>query len=616
MAKATIFKDVFNTSTPHYIGVNQLLKRIAEGNSKDTVDKIRKLKSEGKDYVSIKKSLPSAIFSGEGRTGIKKVYESGKKKGVEYISYRENESITEHSGYAVLDFDHVDVESTKSQLKQDPYIYAAWVSPSGDGVKALFRLPQDIQKHSEYYESFIQRYPSLDSTSRNIARLCFESYDPDIYINRNAKVWDKRVSREEVVERKERASTRKARNIISTIRTIIRGSLNGEKHNTLLRAANLAGGYIATGALDEAEAISVMEQEIQALSPKDFSQAQKTIKDGIENGKRMPLHEVKKWEKEVQFVKREDGEYDFIASNEEMDEYEQALINGTLEMGLPLIPELDTAWMLKKHHLVWFGGIDNVGKSFILWYLAVLSAMKHGWKTLVFSAENKDAQVRKKMKEFYIGKPITQMTQQERDDASAFFDEHFRIMTNKKMYTWEDFLLHAEVYYDEKWQYDVLIAEPYNSMDVPASMDGHRHNLNTLNRLRVFKENYSTVWIADHAATQAARNKDGDGHIIAPWKSDIDGGQLKSNKTDDFIILHRKVSHETEWNVTEFHSQKIKDVESGGLPTLKDSPIRFIINRNYCGFTVSGKDVVLEHWSKAHSPKVMDVDAMYEGDSL
>ena len=616
MAKATIFKDVFNTSTPHYIGVNQLLKRIAEGNSKDTVEKIRKLKSEGKDYASIKKSLPSAIFSGEGRAGIKKVYESGKKKGVEYISYRENESITEHSGYAVLDFDHVDVESTKSQLKQDPYIYAAWVSPSGDGVKALFRLPSDIKNHSEYYESFIQRYPKLDSTSRNIARLCFESYDPDIYINTNAKVWDKRVSKEQVVERKERASSRKSRNIISTIRTIIRGSLNGEKHNTLLKAANLAGGYIATGALDEAEAISVMEQEIQALSPKDFSQAQKTIKDGIDNGKRMPLHEVKKWEKEVQFVKREDGEYDFIASNEEMDEYEKAIIDGTLEMGLSLIPSLDRAWMLKKNHLVWFGGIDNVGKSFTVWYLAVLSAMFHGWKTLIYSAENKDAQVRKKMKEFFIGKKLLDMTDIERDMADNFFKDHFRIMTSKKMYTWDSLLIHAEVYFDEGWDYDVLIAEPYNAMDIPSNLDGHRHNLKALNALRVFKENYCTVWVADHANTTAARNKDGDGHVIAPWKSDIDGGQLKANKADDFNILHRKVSHETDWMFTEFHSNKVKDVETGGKPTPKDNPVRFRMNENMCGFTVDGRDVVLEYWMKMHSPSVINPDEEYQGGSL
>ena len=74
MAKATIFKDVFNTSTPHYVSVEQLLKRIAEGNSKKTVEQVRELKSQNKDYASIKKSLPSAIFSGEGRKGIEKVY--------------------------------------------------------------------------------------------------------------------------------------------------------------------------------------------------------------------------------------------------------------------------------------------------------------------------------------------------------------------------------------------------------------------------------------------------------------------------------------------------------------------------------------------------------------
>ena len=614
MAKATIFKDVFNTSTPHYVSVEQLLKRIAEGNSKKTVEQVRELKSQNKDYASIKKSLPSAIFSGEGRKGIEKVYESGKKKGQKYISFRENESITNHSGYAVLDFDHVDVEATKNQLKQDPYIYAAWQSPSGDGVKALFRVPEDVKKHSEYYESFIQRYPKLDSTSRNISRLCFESYDPDLYINKDAKVWDKAITREKANEQKASVSNRRNRLILSTLATMVRSSYDGNKHEELLKAANLAGGYIAAGRLDEQEAINLLMQEISAKNPKNMGQAEKTIQDGIAHGKSMPLHELKKNEKAVQFSKREDGEYDFIASDEEMDAYEQAWIDGTLEMGLSVHPRLDAAWMLKRHHLVWFGGIDNVGKSLILWYLSVISSMQYGWKFLIFSAENRDAQVRKKLKELYIGKPLIDFSSDDSERAREFVKGHFRIMTNKKLYTWSDFLLHAEVYFDEGWEYDCLIAEPYNAMDIPRTSDSHRHDIETLNKLRVFKENYCSIWIADHAGTQAARNKDENGHIKAPWKSDVSGGQIKANKADDFVILHRKVSHETDWMFTEFHSVKIKDTETGGKPTPKDHPVRLRANADLCGFTIDGNDAVSSYWARQKAGVVQSPDEEWNGE--
>lgn len=593
----TFFKNGYELLDAHYVQVFTALNRIKDGASKKLINEIREIVSEGKDAGKKKMYLPSVVFSGKCEKEIEKEYQTGVKKGKKYLSKRENESVTEHSGFFVLDFDKVDPEKKKLQLKNDPYIFSAWVSPSGNGVKALVRCPKSIEKHSLYYDSFIKRYPELDTTSRNICRLCFESYDPDIYINRESKVWDKTFTKEIKKTNDEYRRDNRNNQIVSVAVGMVRSSIDGEKHDILLKASKLLGGYVAIGRIDEGYAEQVLTEEIQAKGIKDINGAIKTIKDGIDYGKRQPIHETKKIEKAQTFLKRDDGEYDFIASDSEMDDYEKALIEGTLEMGLPLyISKLDDHWMIKKNQLVFFGGIDNIGKSFNAWYVAVLSAMHHGWKFLIYSSENRDSMVRKKLKEFYIGKPLTEMNQKQRDVSSEFVRKHFKIMTSKKIYTWDEILMRAEIVFDEGWEYDSFLVDPYNSITMSADVSGHFHNLTSLNSIRVFKENYCSVWICDHVNTTAAREKDNDGFVKVPWKSALDGGQLKPNKTDDFIMLHRLVNHPTDWMFTEWHVMKIKDIESGGRPTMKDDPIRMKMNKNMCGFTIDNIDPVQVYW--------------------
>jgi hypothetical protein len=51
---------------------------------------------------------------------------------------RKDELIVSHSGFIVLEFDDVDdVETLKHELIAKEFIKATWVSPSGNGVKAL-----------------------------------------------------------------------------------------------------------------------------------------------------------------------------------------------------------------------------------------------------------------------------------------------------------------------------------------------------------------------------------------------------------------------------------------------------------------------------------------------
>lgn len=611
--KVTIFKDGFDVIDAKYTSLSVVLGRIKDGSSKDKVEAIRELvatlpevddlkkKSVEKRIASLKLSLPSVMFHGKFDREVEKEYKSGPKKGQKYLSKREDASISEYSGLLILDFDKCDAYAKKLQLIADPYVYACWISPSGNGVKAVVVCPRKFQNHYAYYDALIDRYPELDTTSKSISRLCFESYDPEIHINKNALIWDKMITKEQKEKVTIARSQRRNDKILDVARTMIKNSVDGEKHDVLIKASRYLGGYVATGRLNETEAVDVLMDAIQKKDILDLKGAQDAIAAGIEYGKEAPLYETKKIEQSQEFVQRSDGSYDFLASEDDMDEYEQAFLNGTLEMGLSTGSYfLDRYWLLKKNTLVWVAGLDNTGKSFIMWYMATISAMLHDWKVLIHSAENNDGQLRKKIKEFYLGKTLKDASPSELALAKEFFGSHFKIMTSKRMHTAEELLMKSEIVHDEGFEFDVLIIDPYNSLDVMPNVDSYRNDISVCNKLRLFKENYSAVWVIDHINTNAARNRDNDGKMKMPIKADVTGGNMKANKTDDFIIVNRDTKGE-DWMYLQWSVDKIKDTETGGKTTQTGDPVMIRMNPNKCGYEIANEDIVKLYWQRHES---------------
>src|SRR5262249_18742987 len=66
-----------------------------------------------------------------------------------------------------------------------------FLSPSGDGLKTVFRVGADASKHADSFRA-IQKYVrevcgvEIDESCKDLARLCFMSYDPALYVNPNA----------------------------------------------------------------------------------------------------------------------------------------------------------------------------------------------------------------------------------------------------------------------------------------------------------------------------------------------------------------------------------------------------------------------------------------------
>ena len=74
--------------------------------------------------------------------------------------------------------------------------------------------------------------------------------------------------------------------------------------------------------------------------------------------------------------------------------------------------------------------------------------------------------------------------------------------------------------------------------------------------------------------------------------ADVEGGGKWGNRADDVITIHRYTQHQHEWNISQLHVRKVKEVETGGKPTPIDSPICLKMLPGNAGFTCAGIDVM------------------------
>lgn len=161
--------------------LQQALDRIRNGASRELIEQIRPLATKD-ERDKVKFWLPAVTFAGT------------------FKDSRKNENLLHASGLACMDWDHLgDPEMFRDFIIENDYILAAWVSPSGDGVKALVKIPKvkNDAEYKQYYESLLQEFPdaNADKKTKDVQRLCFESWDPDIKTKefKDAKLFEKKI---------------------------------------------------------------------------------------------------------------------------------------------------------------------------------------------------------------------------------------------------------------------------------------------------------------------------------------------------------------------------------------------------------------------------------------
>ena len=158
--------------------VENALNEIQAGKYFKEIKSIRESLS-GEEKKEKKCALKGYVFTGE-------------------FSRRKMEYLTNYSSLCILDFDHIqcnDIEEAKEEIFKNEYVFAAWISPSGDGIKAIIQFdysafesdenPNYGLLHKEAYRQLSEKNIfgyELDESGSDVSRLCFTSSDAKLKI--------------------------------------------------------------------------------------------------------------------------------------------------------------------------------------------------------------------------------------------------------------------------------------------------------------------------------------------------------------------------------------------------------------------------------------------------
>jgi hypothetical protein len=232
-------------------------------------------------------------------------------------------------------------------------------------------------------------------------------------------------------------------------------------------------------------------------------------------------------------------------------------------------------------------GIANVGKSLFTWYLAMLSAAIHGWKWIIYVAENDYEHCVRSLVQFHQGKWIQDISNDDYKKALAFVDKHFVIIKNTSVYSASEVCSIAEyLHFDPNiGPFNAFVIDPYNSLTAETRISeglkrvsSTKHDLDyeVMSSFRSFcKKTGMALYLNCHTGTEKARMVQQSGK--APNMYDVEGGGKFANRADDFITTHRNTKDPERSMITEMHVDKIKTTETGGRPTSADGPVEFFL---------------------------------------
>ncbi|HUX95517.1 MAG TPA: BT4734/BF3469 family protein [Bacteroidales bacterium] len=162
----TVFPSIFEPLKPSCSSLEDVIKRIRNGHSRLIVEQVRGAVSKS-ERERLKKRLPAICFSGT-------------------FTQRNDNSLVNHSGFAVLDYEDVPA-SFKSIICKNPYVRACFVSPTGTGLKVVIKI---MGEHTDTCRRLGEYFPSDGlHLQTDVSRVCFESWDSDIYYNSDSAVF-------------------------------------------------------------------------------------------------------------------------------------------------------------------------------------------------------------------------------------------------------------------------------------------------------------------------------------------------------------------------------------------------------------------------------------------
>jgi len=173
------------STEPRPVYADKILRAIKSGRWEKQIKEIRRLfftrtvqihdpKAARLAVDPLKKKLPAILWSGR-------------------FSHRANDGLIQHSGLIGADLDSLgdELADVRAQLVSSQHVLAVFRSPTGKGLKVIFCVPRDAQKQLNSFRAVEKHVLDLtgiqiDQSRKDLAGMCFVSFDPELYYNPNA----------------------------------------------------------------------------------------------------------------------------------------------------------------------------------------------------------------------------------------------------------------------------------------------------------------------------------------------------------------------------------------------------------------------------------------------
>jgi hypothetical protein len=592
--QVTIFKNIFSKE-PHFITVDKALERIKLGASKALVLDIR-LALDKEKANKLKLNLPSICFSG--------------KFGVD----RKDEQLVQHSGFLVLDFDDIsDLRDKQTEIIQKDFVYACWVSPSGNGLKALVKIA-DGKKHREHFQSLQEIFPEIDRSGINVSRVCYESFDPDIYVNEKAVVFTKAKKIEKIVvnEIETIDDSENFRRILKWLTNKNDAFVTGERNTYIFKLASACCRF----GINEEAALSLIATEYLVSNDFTMSEMRGAVKSGYRANRAIAGSAILQKEKLVnkatnyeidvkkEFIDEKEGNYRVEDVVYGIDVKDKALLinqNGFDKVMGVGIKELDYLFKPKRGEITLLTGIGNYGKT--AWQKSQLLSriIMYGEKIATFSPEDTPAEEYfHDYVEMLLGCECTPFNPNR--PANDIYESAYDYISKHIFYISAEMLSPTPQYIKEKFlelivqeKVDFCCIDPFNQMTNDYKGFGGRTDkyLETLlaDFSRFAKKNDVYFWVIAHPKLM---ERDRSGNYKCPDVFDVNDGAMWNNKMDNITVYHRPFAQtDPSSPLAEFHSKKIKKKSVGRKGFIM---VEYIWERRR--FFIEGRDFIQEMLNK------------------
>lgn len=177
MSEISVYKSPVKNVTPYKtVSLFDIYTVIRSDKYKAITERLRSFETKAERDYCKQTELDYATFSGSFKT-------------------RANDLLIKHSNYFCIDIDHIsgEIDATKNNLLKSYIPALMFISPSGDGLKVVYKIDTTKGSHQDFYFAFEDYFKTeyntdIDASCKDVSRACFLCHDSNCFYSENASV--------------------------------------------------------------------------------------------------------------------------------------------------------------------------------------------------------------------------------------------------------------------------------------------------------------------------------------------------------------------------------------------------------------------------------------------